>query len=216
MAKQMVKGYIGMFKQPLQKPEVDSTTMFAVIDEAKIEMELIILTPGSFACACRAIREMNPRRVSVFFPSLREEYISDIFNLYMTMKDELPIKWVFPKKYRGHSTFLNGQITTVVYTNSADSSLSVRYEENPNVEDVYDIIVKNKNGTHVFSQNLDFFKLDELSKDPYVTYIHVPASSSVYGGLTYLDIVKEYKDYYHKVIPHSYSSIEEYYDIIRL
>ena len=72
--------FVGRMKQPLQEPEIDIPSMYAVADSLKAELDLIILTPGSFLHAYNFIKEFGAKSVRLFTPSLRPEFISDIFN----------------------------------------------------------------------------------------------------------------------------------------
>ena len=202
--------YVGRMKQPLQKPDVDNPTMYAVADSLKAELDLILLTPGSFLHAYNFIKQFGAKSVRLFTPSLRPEFISDIFNLYMILKDMIPIKWVFPKEYR-HYDFTKGQLKTDSYVNTVNPQLSISYIENSEVSNVYDIVVRTKDGTHYFSFCLNEKKLVELYKNRSCTYIHLPKSSTLYGGLTYDEALKIDRKYKHKLEPHDFMSIEELY-----
>ena len=103
--------YIGLFKNPLQKPEIDRPTMFVAHDGLKREVDLILLNPGTFLHAYKYLTELGVINIRLFVPSLRPEFISDIFNLYMSKCIITPIKWVFPDRpfYR-HTDFEDGQI----------------------------------------------------------------------------------------------------------
>ena len=209
-----LRGYGGMFRQPIQNPSKDKTAMFALMDDdKKIEMDLIMLTPGGFYHALKYIKEMNPQRVRLFVPTLREEYISDIFNLYNSLKSFIPVKWVFPVK-SDHASFRDGQIISTSYTNEVDTKLSIRYVENKYIDGVYDIEVINKDGTHFFSQHLEEDDLESLLQSDAVNFIHLQASISTYGGITYSEAIKNKRKNQYKLIPYAFSSVEEYYYLV--
>ena len=203
-------GYIGNFKQPLQKPEAYRPTMYALSDHMRNELALILLTPGTYLYAHKYIERFNPRSVKLFSPSIRLEMVSDIFNLYMSWKDIIPINWVFPIN-ADHYDFDNGLIKSETYLNSVDSTLAISYVQNENVEDVYDIIVYDNESVRYFSQYLTSERLDELYNDPECSTIEIPYKSTMYGGLTYFEIQTTYKKkYLSKLVPHSFASIDEY------
>ena len=202
--------YVGRMKQPLQKMEVDNPSMYAVADSLKTELDLILLTPGTFLHAYNYIKQFNPRKVCIFVPSMRPEFISDVFNLYMRMKNLIDISWVFPKDFP-HYDFSKGQIKTDVYENSFNRTLTITYVKNEEVSNVYDIVVRSKGGTHFFSFCLTEDKLKSLFRSKKITVIHVPKSSTLYGGLNYDEIAKLNIRYTQKVDPHDFTSIEELY-----
>lgn len=203
--------FVGRMKQPLQEPEIDIPSMYAVADSLKAELDLIILTPGSFLHAYNFIKEFGAKSVRLFTPSLRPEFISDIFNLYMILKDRISIKWVFPKEYQ-HYDFTKGQIKEKTYINTVNPQLTISYIENNEISNVYDILVRSKNGTHYFSFYLTKNKLLELYKNKACTYIHIPKSSTLYGGLTYDTAIIINKKYKQKLNPYDFTSIEELYN----
>lgn len=211
-----VEGYIGKFQQPILNYESQTPTMFVLADDSCNELDLVLLTPGTFPWSYDIIKRINPKSVRLFVPTIREEFISDIFNLFTALSALIPtVKWVFPDKV-SHSTFYNGQIVSMSYINEHNSNLSITYIENENVENVYDLVVKNDNGTHYFSQHLTKEKLDKLFDEYNIDYIHITTSNSIYGGLTYLDILNDgERKYLNKIIPHSYSSMDEYYYITK-
>mgnify|MGYP006916043025 CR=1 FL=1 len=202
--------YVGRMKQPLQKMEIDNPSMFALADSLKTELDLILLTPGTFLHAYRFILRFNPKKVCIFVPSMRPEFISDVFNLYMRMRGIIDISWVFPKEFP-HFDFSKGQIKTDVYVNSFNQALTVTYLKNEEVSNVYDIAVRSQGGTHYFSFCLTESKLKSLYRSKKTTVIHIPKSSTLYGGLSYDEVAKLDRRYLQKVEPHDFTSIEELY-----
>ena len=207
MSHQLLK-YIGVMKQPIQLPDTYNPTMYIAVDHRMEELCLILLTPCCFLHAHRAIQWMNTQRVRLFSPSLRPEWISDIFNLYMTERTKMDILTVYPKKFH-HDDFTKGQLVQDEYVNGADHDIRIRYIENPNVDDAYDIKVSNAKGYRYFSQYLTEEKLDALYEDSGCLEIHVPYTSTMYGGLNYLTSGKIHHKYWNKLQAHSFASIDE-------
>lgn len=202
--------YVGRLKHPLQKPEVDFPSMYMLKDTNNTELCLIILTPGCYLHAYKFIKLSNPRSVKVFFPSLRPEFISDVMNLYMSLKNNLPIKWVFPESF-DHYSFSMGHEKTGVYFHPLNKCMSIEYVENGYVEDVYDIIVRSKEGIHYFSFYMTDVKYKELFYCKAYDVIHVPKSSTIYGGYSYDELISIDPKYKKKLEPHDFTSIEDYY-----
>ena len=199
-------GYIGRMKQPMELMR-DNPTMFVLMDEYKREFDLILLTPGTFLHAYNFIKKINPVSVRLFIPTLNMEFVSDIFNLYMTLKDKMLIKWVFPDKVN-HSDFSDGQIRCNTHINEFNHKLSITYVKNECVDGVYDIIARSSDAVHYFSQYLTQSDAKNLYEDSEYDYIHIPESSTLYGGECYRTLSSKYQP---KFVPHSFVSITELY-----
>lgn len=206
-------GYIGRLKQPLQYPQVDRPTMFMVADSLKTELDMILLTPGTYLHAYKYIMSYKPRSVVIFAPSFGPEFISDIFNLYMTLKDIMPIKVVFPHGYN-HYDFDMGILKTDVYVNNYSQWISIRYEENTNLDDVYDIVVNCENESNYFSMYMTKEKAESLFENDDINRINLPMSSTLYGGLTYSDVIKIDRHYAFKFTPSEFTSVDEMYKVL--
>lgn len=206
-----ISGYIGWFKQPIEKPRTCKPTMYMVSDSLKKEMDLVLLTPGCFLEAYHHIKNFGAIRTRLFIPSLRYEWISDIFNLYMTMRDIWDVKWVFPKR-SDHDDFEKGHIVRLTHVNRFDSRCGIRYIENVNMDGVYDIEIMDHDGIHYFSQYLDEETLKCLIDDTRITDIHLPYRSTIYGGLSYYKVFEsDQKNARSKLIPHSFLSLTDYH-----
>ena len=200
--------FVGWMKQPIQQPEEYNPTMYMLSDLKRSEVDLVLLTPGSFLHAYKFLTTFNAKMVRLFVPSIRYEWISDIFNLYMLKKDKTVINWVFPKDI-DHTDFSDGLIKTMNYMNLFDNNISISYVENENVDDVYDIIIRDDTDVKYFSQYLTKEKAEELYDNIEYTSIHVPYSSTMYGGLTYNEVLNIRSVYRTKYNPHSFISIDE-------
>lgn len=204
--------YLGYMKQPIIQPELYAPSMYMLSDTNKQEMDLILLTPGTYNHAYQEIKNFNPISLRLFIPSLRPEFISDIFNLYMLYRDHMLIKWVFPDSYN-HYDFSFGQIQTDSYQNQANTDLTIHYERNPNVDGVYDIIARSQDACNYFSFFLTEQKLSELMQDEHITFIHVAKSSTLYGGLTYDQILEAHRKhpsvFKRRIIANDFTSADE-------
>lgn len=207
-------GYIGRLKQPLQYPDADRPTMFMVSDSLRTELDLILLTPGTYLHAYKYIVSFKPKSVVLFVPSLRPEFVSDVFNLCMTLKDQMPIKCVFPHEYN-HYDFDKFILKTDVYMNQYSRWISFRYEENPNVDDVYDIIVHCENESNYFPMYTTPESAKSLYENDDINIINVPMSSTLYGGLNYTGVVNLNRKYRTKFIPSEFASVDEMYKVLR-
>lgn len=202
--------YVGRMKQPLQKMEAFFPSMFAVSDAENCELCLIILTPGAFCHAYNFIKRVDARSVKLFFPTLRPEFISDIMNLYASIKDTKPVKWAFPEKYN-HYSFSMGHEKCGVYIHPVDPVISIEYIKNDKVDRLYDILVKCEEGTHYFSLHMTDEKCTELFYCRQCTFIHVAKSLPVYGGMCYDSLYEMNRKFKKKLVPFDFTSLEEYW-----
>lgn len=203
--------YVGRMKQPLQKMDAFSPSMFAVADPEKVELCLIILTPGTFCHAYHYIKESNAKIVKLFFPSLRPEFISDVMNLYMSLQGTVPIKWVFPETYN-HYSFSAGHERCNTYIHPVDSKISIEYIKNDRVDRLYDILVRSEEGEHYFSLHMTDEKCTELFYCKNCTFIHVSKSAPLYGGMCYDSLFHMNKLFARKLVPYDFTSLEEYWN----
>ncbi len=212
MNQREISGYIGWFKQPLERPKTSKPTMYMVSDWKKGEMDLVLLTPGCFLDAYHHIKIFGAVKTRIFVPSLRMEWISDIFNLYMAAKNITDIMWVFPER-SDHHTFEQGHILSHAYNNEENPICGVSYVKNDNVDDVYDLIIYDSDGGHYFSQYLSEEEYSQLlEKESECVDIHIPYRSTVYGGLSYMELYEKDPAFARtKCVPHSFLSVADYY-----
>lgn len=196
-------------KAPVQDQKYDIPSMCLLSDSMKTEYALILLSPGTFLYAYKYIVRNLPHSLKIFVPSLRPEFISDVFNLYMNLKDLLPVEWVFPESYE-HYSFELGHIKDSSYMNPVDCKISISYIPNENVDHVYDIVVDNPDATNYFPMHLTEDQMVRLYADDNITYVHVPKSSTLYGGLTYNDAYNINPKFKRKMIPYAFTSSKEF------
>lgn len=208
-------GYIGRMKQPLQHPDIDNPTMFILFDYHKTELDLILLSPGAFLHAYKAIKYLNPRSVKIFTPSDKVDFISDIFNLCHEVNKLMPIQWVFPKKNKNISLFQILQEKKSHYQNPYDDQISISYKENPNICGLYDIIARTRDVVNYFTFFISEEQLSELWFDKSCDLIHLAASSPIYGGLSYKEAVKINGKYRKCLVPNGFTSVDEFYEFMK-
>ena len=112
MNTKQISTYIGQYKLPFPNENIDVIpSMYLIVDGMKQEADLIILTPCAFNKAYKYLLNLDVINIRVFVPSMRPEFISDIFNIYMSLVNIKPIMWVFPDKpFYPHTDFESGQI----------------------------------------------------------------------------------------------------------
>lgn len=207
-------GYTGNFKQPLSDLSLYGPTIYGVSDINKQELDLILLTPGCFYDAYKIIKQIGFIDVKIFIPSLDVLYISDIFNLIMDIAKYKPtIQWVFPllPQIPTSTLFEAMQLKNTFYQNSIDSNITIEYIPSEIAgRSVYDILVKDGNKTRYFCQYLSTTKLDLLYDLETIDEIHIPYTSTLYGGLDYMDAISIDKKYASKLVANDFCSVDEY------
>ena len=73
------------------------------------------------------------------------------------------------------------------------------------------MIVRSTDSVHYFSFYTDEKKARELFTDDRYDIIHVPMSATLYGGLTYVQLLNINIKYRRKFMPDSFISVEELY-----
>lgn len=209
-------GYVGVLKQPLQSPERDRPSMYMIADSLKHELDLILLTPGTYLHAYKYIMEYRAKSVRLFMPSIGPEYISDVYNLCRDLKGKVPFKLVFPKKTNIYFVELS-QIACTTYVNQFNRNISIRYVENitdkeNSIYDVYDIVVSTSHSTNYFSLSLSQTDLESFLNSDEYEYLHIPYSLPLHGGLSYVDLKDISRRDKKRIYPYSFTSVEEYYD----
>lgn len=227
----IVSGYLGLFKQPIDSKYV--STLYGITDESHGTLIMVLLTPESFIDAYKISKLITYNQIYFIVPSLDVLFISDIFNLYMKIKNIKPnAKWVFPLSppMSTSAEFENAQIRvdqlsigiSPVYNNLYyyNSSSYYNYEtfilitfipSNANNDrNYYDIIIKDGTKTMYFSQYMTPEKIELLYNDISIDEIHIPYNSTLYGGLNYNQIVSIDNKYHNKLKVHSFLSVEEY------
>ena len=219
--------YIGRMKQPLQHPDTDNPTMFMITDARHCELDLILLTPGTFLHAYNLIVHGNYERIRIFLPSCGVEYISDIYNLYKELYKSKDIIWVFPKwehnerninlmypKYEGTDfiKFLDGQLKAFCYNHPTDKRIWIRYIKNPYIPGLYDIVTSNEDEVNYFTSYITENEVIDLYQNDEHNLIHVPYSTTMYGGLNYKQILTLGKKHRQKFVPNSFSCVDEFYE----
>jgi len=211
---QIISGSTGNFKQPIEDLSLYGPTMYGVSDANKEELNLIILTPGCYYDAYKIIRQIGFQDVKIFVPAIDVLFISDIFNLLMeTIEYKPTIQWVFPKQFTlpSSATFENSQIIAETYVNQINSSIIIEYRDAGILgREVYDILVKDGASVHYFCQYITPEKLETLYNAEAITTIHLPYTSTLYGGLSYTSATRLNIKYKTKLIADSFRTLDEY------
>jgi hypothetical protein len=158
---------------------------------------------------------LDVQNVKLLVPALDVLFISDIFNLFMTLKNIKPnIKWIFPVTplISRSVEFESGQQMLSTYTHPNDSSIGITYVKDTyeGSRDFYDIVITDGVKTIYLAQYINATKAELLHANNTITEVHVPYSSTLYGGLSYVTLLNLYPSYYDKFVINSFISVDEY------
>ncbi len=208
--------YIGLFKQPVDGKL--KSTIYCITDRMKDRLIMIILTPSAFIDAYNISKRLTYTEIYYVVPSLDVLFVSDLFNIFMKIKTLKPYaKWIFPEKpdFQTSVEFELNQIVAdhFMYDGYNDYNFNVSLEfilSQDEGRKFYDILLNDGKKSIYFSQYMDADKLEKLYDDDTIDEIHIPYSSTLYGGLTYHQIMKISNKYYTKIRVHSFLTVEEY------
>jgi len=210
-----ISGYTGLFKQPIQNPVLYGPTVYCISDNDKNEAIFILLSPQAFLDVYNIAKSPSIINAKLVVPSLDVIFISDIFNLFMALKPIKPeLKWIFPEcpPITTSLEFELGHEKMDNYIHPHDFDLSISFIKNTNfaLKNVYDIIVRDGEKVRYIAQYIDDDKAKILIENLSIDEIHVPYSSTIYGGLSYSELIALYPDHTTKFVVNSFASISEY------
>jgi len=181
-------------------------TLPYLTNRTKQDLVLFILTPGLFNDAYKLASDPGYQRVYIMFPSDDHLFLSDIVRLQNTLSEiKVSCQVVFPhriKKY-GNSTFWNNFIKRDHLLISSDDGVyhesftGIRYMKTTK-DNIYNFLVSIDTGGFLFANYLDDTMLDEYNSNGSIDQIHLPYTSTLYGGLTF-KYLKENMEYRKKV-----------------
>jgi hypothetical protein len=210
-----ISGYTGLFKQPIQTPNSYGPTVYCMSDINKQEVIFILLTPESYLDVYNLAKSLSIQNIKLLVPALDVLFISDIFNLFMTLREIKPnAKWIYPVEPSLSTSveFELGQDVNSVYTHPYDSSISISYIKDiyEKTHDFYDVVIMDGTNTIYLAQYMNAEKAAALYNDQSISQIHMPCSSTLYGGLSFTELLNLNSNYYKKFGINSFSSLAEY------
>jgi hypothetical protein len=202
-------GYTGIMKPPIQDPTGYGPSVYCISDKNYLELIIIPLEPDFFEEAYKIAKNPRYQKVIICVPATDIRFISDLFNLIMSLYAIKPVYWVYPNEVNMNSTlaFETTHINSTYYMSGADSSINVVYY--PSIENnstVWDIGVKNGIISAYFSQYTTDEKFQTINNNNYITEYHMSYLSPIYGGLNFQNISITNKL---KIRLHSFSSVDE-------
>lgn len=186
-------GYLG-YRKYSEGPN-RSSSIYCISDENSGELDIIILTIGTFADVYRLIKEAYCKysKIRILPISIQYDYISDIYNIVTCAQNlykniNITVEWVFPTSAPYYSEeFDMGLFKTESFHNEADPSISFSFVES-GVTGLYDIIVYTPLTTKYFTLYCTEDKLLNLLEDTSINEIHMSGAASRHGGICGLSL----------------------------
>ncbi len=197
-----ISGYTGYLMQP--HPSNYNTSVLFVADYNKRELNIILTQPGSYSTAYRVASMANYQEVNIFVTCLDASFMSDVYRLAKDLRrlNKKSIHIIFPERLpmqvdsvikMNHfkvSTFesKNDRNIRIEYHLSKESDYNAALQNNASVNGcVYDILVRLGQKMIFVPGVLSMWNLAKWCNCKGIE-IHVPYSTTLYGGLSYLDL----------------------------
>lgn len=211
-------GYIGLLQYGADFSKI-SPSVYVASGEGCIELFIIVLTPPTPQELRKLAENIKYPYVKIFAPTIDACFISDIFNSFNKTKNKLygnvgiekNTKLIFPEDIQIPTSigFLDNVEKESTWINVEDVSLTIRYidSKNPYKTGCYDIVLSTDDNSKYFASYMDVAKLESFLLEYSDTMeLHLPFSTTLYGGMTYLDVMEHVsaKDK-KRIIAHSFT-----------
>lgn len=206
-------GYFGILQQPHSKNY--ETSIFSMTDEDRSELNMIISQPESFMSAMNLCRRVHFKTINIFAISYDINFLSSIFNLAnMLRNSNLIVNTIFPEniEYQSNIVFTRFHQIANSFQSLVDPSMGIKYIPTK-IDGVYDVLVIYQDKTIYMSTYINQDKLKAiLIEYPDISEIHIPFTNSLYGGLTYRDLMEleDMKPFLTKCVVNSFGNHTEY------
>lgn len=215
------QGYTGIFRAPYNSVSNHDSTIYCIANYIKTMLIIIPLSPGFFADAYKIAKTPQYQEIYILPPSLDCLYISDVFNLYQSLRalDKSKIKVIcsLSPDCKTSDQFLrdfelrrNYQFHFAPYgINPMDLYVKLNPNLNPEYRPSNDIIIGDADRNIILTQYMSNEKLDHCIDVGY-DEIHMSFSQNIYGGLSYLQAMDYDRRLIDKLIANSFTSIDEF------
>lgn len=192
--------YNGIYDSTNKKYNDYKRTLPYLTNRTKQDLILFLITPGIFDDAYKLASDPSYKRVFLFFPSDDHLFISDVVRLQNTLSETKEIcKVVYPKRIKkyGNTLFWNNFMkNNAILFNSNDGAYDetysgVKYYKTP-IETVYNFHITINTGGFVLANYLDEEILLQMDSDPTISEIHIPYTSTLYGGLAMRELLDNF------------------------
>jgi len=181
-------GYTGLYKEPLNG-KMNAVYMATGGDQN--ELNIIMLTPGAYNEVFQIASSVTYPIINIFINSLDVMFISDVYRLVQNLKPfKMSVNLVYPGSVdcETSDSFKFAINNASTYQSSQNQSFVFKYVLSSTTLDreIYDIIFMNGEKAILFTPYMTAEKVTEI-KELY-TEIHLPYNSTLYGGLTGLQV----------------------------
>lgn len=202
-------GYTGLYKEPISG---EMNAIYMATGGDKNELNIIILTPGSYNEVFRFTSSISYPIINIFINSLDVLFISDIYRLVENLKHFKPIvNLIYPGKVicETSDSFKFSINTSNIFQSTQNQSYIFEYILSSQTleRELYDIIFMNGEKKILFTPYMSEDKINEV-KDKY-DEIHMGYNSTLYGGLTGIQVYEKDNTMKKKLKFHSFTSYIE-------
>lgn len=208
----LIQGYLGLFKQPLNNPKLNAT-FYCITDELKEKLYVIMLTPEAYNDIYSICKNITYKEIYLIPVSIDIMFISSLFNLITALAPiKSKIAWIYPDDLQMKSSILF-EFKHYKTLKFIDEGYDLQIEfalSNEKDRPFYDIYITAQGKTICFCQYVTEDKMNDLYDDISINEIHMAYRSTIYGGLTYPEILRIHNKYHNKIKVHSLTSVEDY------
>ncbi len=202
-------GYTGLYKEPISG---EMNAIYMATGGDKNELNIIILTSGSYNEVFRFASSVSYPIINIFINSLDVLFISDIYRLVENLKHFKPsVNLIYPGKVNCETSdsFRFSINKTNLFQSSQNQSFIFEYllSSQSLERELYDIVFMNGEKKILFTPYMTEEKINEI-KDKY-DEIHMAYNSTLYGGLTGIQVYEKDSIMKRKLKFHSFVSYIE-------
>jgi len=213
----IVSGYVGLFmdKASDMKNPIKNHSVYAITGEDKKELNLIILTQGAYKTAYNLAKGVTYPCINIFVPCMNHLFISDIYRLVLDLQESrMNVKLYFPVVPKDDTLpeWFTSMIDNSTFISTEYLGLVIRYVKANEKSDIgyYDIIVEDGKTSKYFLTYLDENKAELIYIDNTLNDIQMGYNTTIFGGMSYTDLVEKYPNLSSKITVHSFSNETEY------
>lgn len=208
-------GYTGLYRQPFADHGLYGETLYVITDMYHQELNILILSPGSYMDICRFATAVTFQRVNLFVPTMDALFLSDIFRLVVDLqKIKKTVRWYYPEKVvvsPPNKLFETAQVYSAHFISKAIADLRIEMmpaSTEENKKGLYDFRVYDGKSYDLFSLYMTEAKMVESLNCTY-DKIHFSYGAGFYGGVSVREM-SNHNAWRGKMVPNNFSSLAEF------
>jgi len=218
-----LSGYFGIFKSPLGLQPRFGNSLYCISDSNKTTLVCIVLSPDAIADLYNLCKTISYQYIYIVPISMDIIFSSSICNTILYLQSIKPnIKWIYPKKIANTvASFEDKEIvaTDYVFNNlngtsisfiQCDLSMNGILTETDLSRSLYDIQLFDGFQKIYFVNYYDLTKATMLYNDTTINQIHTSYDTTLFGGLTYKELLTTNISCRSKYYAHSFTDLESY------